>query len=438
MQPEDIIYALKQTNSRIEKAEVLNSLHADHDFWKGGHMALSPFITFGVKAIPDPDTFDKRDAFDRALPFRAFQNLADKLAARELTGHTALDAIKAFAQRCTPTEWENWYKLILAKDLECGVASSTFNASAPDAHKVKLFECQLATDMNKVKIEKFPTSAYLEAKYDGNRVLWFAYPNGKCDGYSRNGKLFHNFDSVGNQIAILPEIPNFPEDGFVIDGEIISKDFNTLQTQARRKTDAQFEGLFMAFDILTIDQFLGQEKTAPLSERRAVLEQVVGWLQSKIPTGCLVELSYAEKDVNAQTDFAKIMELFEEQVQAGFEGIMVKDATAPYEYKRTKSWLKMKPTDTYDMVITGYFEGEGRLVGSLGGLTVQAMVDGNLVTTNVGSGFSDELRAQLWAVKETLMGQVVEILADAVSKNKDGTYSLRFPRFVRFRDDKDA
>lgn len=438
MQPEDVIYALSQTNSRLEKAEVLNSLQPDHDFWKGGHMALSPFITFGVKAIPNPDAHAIPNAFDRKLPFRAFQNLADKLAARELTGHAAQNAIKEFASKCNPTEWEYWYKRILGKDLECGVAASTFNAAAPELHKVKLFECQLATDINKVNTEKFPTYSYLEAKYDGNRVLWFIYKNGKYDAYSRNGKLFHNFDVVGQQLALLANSPDFPEDGMVIDGEIISKDFNTLQTQARRKTDAQFEGLFMAFDVLTITQFLNQERTAPLSIRREVLEDAIGWLEKEIPEGCLVELSYAEKGVNAQTDMTRIMDLFEQQVEAGFEGIMVKDANAPYEFKRTKSWLKMKPTETYDMIITGTFEGEGRLVGSLGGFTVQAVVDGLLVTSDVGSGISDDVRGELWPIRDTLMGQVVEIKADTISKNSDGTYSLRFPRFLKFRDDKAA
>jgi DNA ligase-1 len=51
----------------------------------------------------------------------------------------------------------------------------------------------------------------------------------------------------------------------------------------------------------------------------------------------------------------------------------------------------------------------------------------------VGSGFTDSDRKEYWAAQESLIGQVVEVRADAVTQNQDGTYSLRFPRFMRFR-----
>jgi DNA ligase-1 len=51
----------------------------------------------------------------------------------------------------------------------------------------------------------------------------------------------------------------------------------------------------------------------------------------------------------------------------------------------------------------------------------------------VGSGFTDAQRDEFWQTRDTLMGVVAEVQADVVSQNQDGTYSLRFPRFVRFR-----
>jgi hemerythrin superfamily protein len=59
--------------------------------------------------------------------------------------------------------------------------------------------------------------------------------------------------------------------------------------------------------------------------------------------------------------------------------------------------------------------------------------NGRKIRVNVGSGISDDDRTSYWAARRKLNGRVVEILADAVTQNKDGTYSLRFPRFVRFR-----
>jgi DNA ligase-1 len=78
-------------------------------------------------------------------------------------------------------------------------------------------------------------------------------------------------------------------------------------------------------------------------------------------------------------------------------------------------------------------EGAGRNVGRLGALVCQGVDDNKTIAVNVGSGFSDADRGSYWEERDTLVGQVVEVRADAVTQNQDGTYSLRFPRFLRFR-----
>jgi DNA ligase-1 len=61
------------------------------------------------------------------------------------------------------------------------------------------------------------------------------------------------------------------------------------------------------------------------------------------------------------------------------------------------------------------------------------MDDGKLITVNVGSGFSDDNRIEFWNSRNSVIGNIVEVRADAVTQNQDGTYSLRFPRFKGFR-----
>ena len=60
--------------------------------------------------------------------------------------------------------------------------------------------------------------------------------------------------------------------------------------------------------------------------------------------------------------------------------------------------------------------------------------NGRLIRVNVGSGLSDSDRDEYWAERSNLLGHLVEVQADAVTQNQDGSYSLRFPRFLRFRD----
>ena len=80
-------------------------------------------------------------------------------------------------------------------------------------------------------------------------------------------------------------------------------------------------------------------------------------------------------------------------------------------------------------------EGTGRNVGKLGALIVEGTDGGKFIKTNVGSGLSDKDRQEFWTDKNKLIGQVVEVRADAITQNQDSQdeYSLRFPRFLRFR-----
>jgi DNA ligase-1 len=120
-------------------------------------------------------------------------------------------------------------------------------------------------------------------------------------------------------------------------------------------------------------------------------------------------------------------------VAQGYEGIMIKDVGAPYECKRSSFWMKWKPTITVDLNIVGFEEGTGRNQGRLGAIICEGVDDDRRICVNVGSGFSDTLRDEYWTSRNELLGDVVEVEADAVTQNQDGSYSLRFPRFVRFR-----
>jgi len=78
-------------------------------------------------------------------------------------------------------------------------------------------------------------------------------------------------------------------------------------------------------------------------------------------------------------------------------------------------------------------EGTGKNLGRLGALVCSGIDDGKEILVNVGSGFSDLDRDNFWHSRDQLLGHIVEVRADAVTQNQDGSYSLRFPRFKGFR-----
>jgi DNA ligase-1 len=114
---------------------------------------------------------------------------------------------------------------------------------------------------------------------------------------------------------------------------------------------------------------------------------------------------------------------------------MIKDLDAKYEAKRSHSWLKMKPFIEVSLTVVGIEEGTGRNEGKLGALICEGEDDGKQIHVNVGSGFTDADRKEFWASKDSLSGQIIEIRADAATRSQDSEdiYSLRFPRFLRFR-----
>jgi DNA ligase-1 len=138
-------------------------------------------------------------------------------------------------------------------------------------------------------------------------------------------------------------------------------------------------------------------------------------------------------DLDTEGGQVRYKEINAKAVAGGYEGIMIKDPTAPYECKRSVAWLKLKPFIEVSLEVVDVEEGTGRNNGRLGAIVCQGVDDGKTIRVNVGSGFSDSDRDSYWTARDSLFGQIVEVRADAVTQNQDSTYSLRFPRFLRFR-----
>jgi DNA ligase-1 len=155
----------------------------------------------------------------------------------------------------------------------------------------------------------------------------------------------------------------------------------------------------------------------------------------KLPEdGPLQIMNGLEVDLDTAEGHDIMQRYAEAAVEGGFEGIMIKSMDAPYLCKRTDYWMKWKPTITVDLSIVGFEEGTGRNAGRLGAIICEGDDNGRHIRVNVGSGLSDSDRDEYWHSRADLVGHLVEVQADAVTQNQDGSYSLRFPRFLRFRD----
>lgn len=126
--------------------------------------------------------------------------------------------------------------------------------------------------------------------------------------------------------------------------------------------------------------------------------------------------------------------IFNKYLSEGQEGIILKSKTGNWEDKRSKSQIKFKAELDCDLKIVGVEEGTGKYIGMLGAVICETS-DG-ILRVNVGSGFSDEQRKELF--KENLISKIVAVKYNARIKNKKGEESLFLPIFIEIREDKDV
>ena len=431
MENNKIIKEIESTNSRISKEQIilLEMKKNNEIFLEGLRLAYDKLLTFGVKQIPESVS----DGI--GLQWNEFKNLCNKLISRSLTGHAARDKINEIMAKSSKDEWNFFFKRILQKDMRCGVSEKTINNVAKKnnfpQYIIPVFACQLAQDSDSHQ-KTLTGRKYLEVKLDGVRVISILYPNGKVDLFSRNGKELTNFRHIQDQIA--KSINKNPiTSALVLDGEVVSNNFQELMRQIHRKISSQNkDATLFLFDILSFENFkFGVEKLSYTKRN----ENLNNWYKRNFEFLHNVKL-INRKLVDLDTDEGKkIYKNFNNKsITEGYEGIMIKDPESFYECKRSSTWLKLKPIIEISLQVTNYEEGSGRNKGKLGALIAEGEDDGKFFKLNIGSGFTDQQRESFWKNKEQLIGKIVEIKADSISKSQDGDFwSLRFPRFKCFR-----
>jgi DNA ligase 1 len=280
-----------------------------------------------------------------------------------------------------------------------------------------------------------------EYKYDGSRFQFHKKGNW-ARLYSRRLE-----DVTGALPDVIEQLLGATDHDVILDGEVIAiKDgkpmpFQSVLRRFRRRhdvADAQeaIEMVPNVFDILYLD---GETLIdLPLEERRKRLEEVVHL--------------YLAPQVTSD-DPVTIKKTYDDALAAGHEGIMIKVLTSPYSPgQRGKNWIKIKPeVDTLDLAVIGAEWGEGKRAHVFGSFLVACQDAGKLVPlSRVATGFSDDQLAEVYdLVKESVIqksGKEVTFEPSLVfevgyselqaSQNYEGGFALRFPRFIRIRDDK--
>lgn len=267
-------------------------------------------------------------------------------------------------------------------------------------------------------------------KLDGIRCSWLI-KDGKAIAKTRQNKIIQGMNELTKAIEEV-----FGEQDLFVDGELLATNEEGLSSEDLfKKTSAivNSKGLkkdltFVAFDIVSLEDYNNKSNSTPFLERREQLECYVGLKNELVK---LAPMYFITDSID------RIYEKLDEVVKDDCEGLMLNKINGFYEFKRTKQLLKVKKFNEGDVLVTDILEGEGRLEGTLGKVEVQFKYKGDIYTNNIGSGFSDEEREYYWEHKDELIGKVVTIKYFEITKNEQGGFGFRFPtwkgkEYIRF------
>lgn len=423
---------LQDTNSITEKRFIISKipewLREDFDYiieCLNGKHKFGYTYSHNMASLYPTDSRNENNTVKDILEF---------LQEPRLYGDLSQPNIAKYINQTVHLGW--FFEPIVNRTLKLGIGNSILPKDGLAPMLAKKYEGKIAYD---------DYGYYITEKLDGNRCI-ASYEDGEWVFRSRNGKLMHvNFD--------MSDLPT----EFVYDGEVMSRsqtissmklisnllygtsdflvyknEFNSTSGLINRHSGIK-DLVYNIFDIMV--------DNAPYCERREELSRIAYGIERQERLVSDVRIV----PIIAQTDFLSLSNIASDYLgrvcNMGGEGIMINLGSGQYNHKRTDQLLKLKQVQSIDMMVTSIQEGSGKYEYMVGAINCMIDTDdGKHIEVSVGSGLSDEQRADWMLHPEKIIGKIVEIQYFSMSqdgKNKgSNNYSLRFPRLKVVRTDK--
>jgi DNA ligase-1 len=442
----EILEELERISGRNAKERIIRENKEVPGFIDYLNVALNPYRIFHIRKVVLPKGFSKTRVFTGLFDMAEYLSSQKGLNNQDIANvYYALKDLKPLMKK--------WITKAILKKSVAKIGSATVNKALGEK-VIPVFDLMLMKN-NEPDYRGISFPILAQIKVDGFR---FVYIPDK--GYfGRSGKLIPNVNLL-KHINISEDI-RFKGEQVVLDGEAYSheRNFNSLSSILNSENKPIPEDVkFVVFSAVPLSEWLAQEGKTTYREQYEFICKYdwEGTCKNVVPIG-------NTKIVNS---LEEIGEFYKDVIDKGFEGVVVKNPDAVYHWKRVTVnsgiMQKIKPEETADAVITGYFEGEGEIAGKLGGFICE-LEDGTEV--RAGSGFSLKERQEYFdgrELKEVLNsdGNHVcwEPIGDDLTKEEiqdhfesnhlgkwirmkymcktpDGT--LRHPRFDSFRDAKE-
>lgn len=410
-----ILEDLKSANTEVAKKAILKQNENNLTFINTLKLTLSYNEVFHIKSLKEPEFNTNEITLDKA-----YLEL-NKLKTGELTGNKAYDYFNDILTKLSSRD-ANVFMRVIQKRLNCDIGAKTVNSVFPKLiPTMPYMRCSLFDD----KIaEKITIPALVQEKMDGQFVNVIC-KNGKASFYSRSGVEYNFLGVFDNYI---------PNEDIVIMGELlVEKDGVIADRQTGNGiiqkgckdtiTEAEANMIFIqAWDIVPLVDFENGICKTPYIER---FEKVKSIANSKIR--CIETIEINELD--EATALAK------KYVESGKEGIILKNTNGIWKDGTSKECIKFKNAFEVELKVVGFTEGAkySYAEGTLGALLCESS-DG-ILKVKV-SGMDWDTRNVVWNNQNKYLGQIITVIANKISQDKNGNWSLYLPRFAGFRDDK--
>lgn len=335
---------------------------------------------------------------------------------------------------------QQFVKQIITKTFKCGVTAKVASEIIPSISRP--WEMRKGHTIKDIKKQLSNKDLIVTLKVDGFRYPVIKYSNDNIKIYSSTGYVDDTLTEIINEFK-NPNIPTGVYDcecvaigDFATSTERYNATSKILSTKANNKTGIEME----CFDYIEdIQAFLTYNKyNVPCIDRKQKAQDII---LNKDNTrkykyiNYLIPMAHISSNTSIEDIERTLDSIFEKVVEKGEEGLVVDIANAPYERKKGNTMYKMKPVLTGDFKVVGLNKGksDSKYKDVLGAFIIEYKNN----TVNIGSGIPDELREEVWNNKEYYINKLIEVAYSFESEDEDGNPSLRLPRFVRLRHDKD-
>lgn len=383
--------------------------------------AYDPKTNYFIKKIPVV-----KSEVDANFDGLVYQTL-DCISSRVFTGNGAISELAVELKNLNVESQELLSRIIL-RDLRCGISAATINKAIPGL--IKEYPYMQYSLFNKVDTSKWDwkQGIYAQIKLDGMYASINHYSDGSVVGLSRQGtelpekylnsiygELNSNFP-YGYQYQ--GEILVIGEDGF-LPREVSNGLMNSICKGGELPSGVYL--YFIIWDMIPLEVIEGS-----VDCKQTYRSRFIG-LASLIRDWGSISIVKTKRVHSLEEAF----KVYQQALAGGEEGIMLKDHSLLWKDHKTTKGVKLKLEVTVDLEIIGFTTGKGKNANTFGAVSCQSRE--GLLKVDV-SGFSDEMRLYTNLHREELLGTIMSVSGNDLTKIEPA--SIFLPRFKELRTDK--